>query len=130
MDAWCGDSPGGNSEVLLKDCLINLVVMTPSAILLSIGSGFFLLSWCSNRSPCDVTNSPKWVRYPGHSLRWALTFVLISLHVLEVTEGVLMQTLYASSPILHLYVPGLLAVLAYCASLIFYNLTETFNSPR
>lgn len=55
--------------------------------------------------------------------------VIWQVQVLEVTEAVLVQ-LRAAGPVMHLYIPGIMALITYMLTLLFYDITETFNLPR
>ena len=68
------------------------------------------------------------MRFPGHSLRWLLSFTAIYIQILEVTEAVLSGTMYQGVK-LHLYLPHVMAFICTISTLAFYDFTETHNIP-
>lgn len=55
----------------------------PSLLLLVSPSG-----WGSQSSKVHIHHS-TWLHFPGHNLRWILTFMLLFILVCEIAEGIL-----------------------------------------
>ncbi|XP_038067188.1 ATP-binding cassette sub-family C member 9-like [Patiria miniata] len=76
------------------------------------------------------SNSEYLIRFPGHSIRWPVTIILLILLLASLAEGILtdetyIQSLGASRP--HLYVPPICALVAISFSLVYYQYMEIWK---
>lgn len=54
--------------------------------------GMFLCpGWGSQSSKVQIHHN-TWLHFPGHNLRWILTFTLLFVHVCEIAEGIVSNT--------------------------------------
>ncbi|CAB1323516.1 unnamed protein product, partial [Coregonus sp. 'balchen'] len=86
------------------------------------------LSWGSQSSKVHIHHS-TWLHFPGHNLRWLLTFILLFVLVCEIAEGIVSDG-FTQSLHLHLYMPAGLAFMAGITSIIYYHNIETSNFPK
>ena len=49
---------------------------------------YLLAGWGSQSSKVHIHHS-TWLHFPGHNLRWILTFMLLFVLVCEIAEGIL-----------------------------------------
>lgn len=49
------------------------------------------LGWGSQSSKVQIHHN-TWLHFPGHNLRWILTFTLLFVHVCEIAEGIVSNT--------------------------------------
>lgn len=56
-------------------------------LFISLSPVFFFLGWGSQSSKVHIHHS-TWLHFPGHNLRWLLTFVLLFILVCEIAEGI------------------------------------------
>lgn len=49
------------------------------------------VGWGSQSSKVQIHHN-TWLHFPGHSLRWILTFTLLFVHVCEIAEGIVSNT--------------------------------------
>lgn len=87
-----------STDVPVEPCLISIVVAvpkhspglyarsSPKAKLLTFSSP--LAGWGSQSSKVHIHHS-TWLHFPGHNLRWILTFILLFVLVCEISEGIL-----------------------------------------
>lgn len=64
---------------------------SPSLLQVSSTSHLFLsltAGWGSQSSKVHIHHS-TWLHFPGHNLRWILTFMLLFVLVCEIAEGIL-----------------------------------------
>lgn len=57
------------------------------AFYFSVSCVCFFLGWGSQSSKVHIHHS-TWLHFPGHNLRWLLTFVLLFILVCEIAEGI------------------------------------------
>ncbi|EGW12081.1 ATP-binding cassette transporter sub-family C member 8, partial [Cricetulus griseus] len=84
--------------------------------------------WGRQRSQVHIHHS-TWLHFPGHNLRWILTFILLFVLVCEIAEGILSDGVTESRH-LHLYMPAGMAFLAAVTSVVYYHNIETSNFPK
>ncbi|KFP13086.1 ATP-binding cassette sub-family C member 8, partial [Egretta garzetta] len=89
---------------------------------------FFCLGWGSQSSKVHIHHS-TWLHFPGHNLRWILTFILLFVLVCEIAEGIVSDGV-SESRHLHLYMPAGMAFLAAITSVVYYHNIETSNFPK
>ncbi|NXX31940.1 ABCC8 protein, partial [Nicator chloris] len=87
-----------------------------------------LLGWGSQSSKVHIHHS-TWLHFPGHNLRWILTFILLFVLVCEIAEGIVSDGV-SESRHLHLYMPAGMAFLAAITSVVYYHNIETSNFPK
>ncbi|KTF76253.1 hypothetical protein cypCar_00028818, partial [Cyprinus carpio] len=86
------------------------------------------VGWGSQSSKVHIHHS-TWLHFPGHNLRWILTFILLFIIVCEIAEGIVSDG-FNQSVHLHLYMPSCLAFMAAITSIIYYHNIETSNFPK
>uniref|UniRef100_A0A452VG83 ATP binding cassette subfamily C member 8 n=1 Tax=Ursus maritimus TaxID=29073 RepID=A0A452VG83_URSMA len=84
--------------------------------------------WGSQSSKVHIHHS-TWLHFPGHNLRWILTFMLLFVLVCEIAEGILSDGVTESRH-LHLYMPAGMAFMAAVTSVVYYHNIETSNFPK
>uniref|UniRef100_A0A8C0FEU1 ATP binding cassette subfamily C member 8 n=1 Tax=Bubo bubo TaxID=30461 RepID=A0A8C0FEU1_BUBBB len=89
---------------------------------------FSCLGWGSQSSKVHIHHS-TWLHFPGHNLRWILTFILLFVLVCEIAEGIVSDGV-SDSRHLHLYMPAGMAFLAAITSVVYYHNIETSNFPK
>nr|XP_023406582.1 ATP-binding cassette sub-family C member 8 isoform X4 [Loxodonta africana] len=95
----------------------------PACLSLSLPAG-----WGSQSSKVHIHHS-TWLHFPGHNLRWILTFMLLFVLVCEIAEGILSDGVTESRH-LHLYMPAGMAFMAAVTSVVYYHNIETSNFPK
>lgn len=65
----------------MQELCVSLLLRKLSIIL------FSLLGWGSQSSKVHIHHS-TWLHFPGHNLRWILTFILLFVLVCEIAEGI------------------------------------------
>ncbi|XP_075704168.1 ATP-binding cassette sub-family C member 8-like, partial [Rhinoderma darwinii] len=128
--SFCGtdnDSTAYNVDngVLNNGCFVDALNVVPHVFLLFITFPILFIGWGSQSSKVHIHHS-TWLHFPGHNLRWILTFILLFVLVCEIAEGIVS----AGSRHLHLYMPALMAFLAGITSIIYYHNIETSNFPK
>ena len=124
--AFCGGPDRSrysqNPFVLGNECFIDGVNCLPHIItILAIIPVLIIL----NKSRFGA--SGPWVHYPGHNLRWLLTFILVVVNFAEILEGVISDI---GGTHLHLFLPDVLSLLAAICTIAYYHNAEQWNSPR
>ncbi len=125
MVRFCGPA---SPAAAVSECTADFLELVASSVFVFSSLLFVVIIWC--RVTGEHRNKRLWVRFPGHSLRWILTMCLISVQVLEVTEGLLSVLLHNNDIYLHFFVPCLLSTLASVVSLLVYDVGEVHNSPK
>ncbi|XP_040265862.1 ATP-binding cassette sub-family C member 8 isoform X1 [Bufo bufo] len=131
--AFCGtdnDSSAYNVDggVLNNGCFVDALNVVPHVFLLFITFPILFIGWGSQSSKVHIHHS-TWLHFPGHNLRWILTFILLFVLVCEIAEGVVSDG-FSQSRHLHLYMPAVMAFLAGITSIIYYHNIETSNFPK
>ncbi|XP_054632452.1 ATP-binding cassette sub-family C member 8 isoform X4 [Dunckerocampus dactyliophorus] len=131
--AFCGSE--NNSEaynvdggVLNNGCFLDALNVGPHVFLLFITFPILFIGWGSQSSKVHIHHS-TWLHFPGHNLRWLLTFVLLFILVCEIAEGIVSDG-FSQSHHLHLYMPAGLAFMAAITSIVYYHNIETSNFPK
>ncbi|CAB1346304.1 unnamed protein product, partial [Coregonus sp. 'balchen'] len=70
-----------------------------------------------------------WLHFPGHNLRWILTFTLLFVHVCEIAEGIVSNKQMDTNH-LHLFMPAFMGFIAATTSVVYYHNIETSNFPK
>ncbi|KAL7867480.1 hypothetical protein SRHO_G00088640 [Serrasalmus rhombeus] len=84
--------------------------------------------WGSQSSKVQIHHN-TWLHFPGHNLRWILTFTLLFVHVCEIAEGIVSNT-WMKSNHLHLFLPAFMGFIAATTSVVYYHNIETANFPK
>ena len=111
-------------------CLVNGLGTIPHAAFLLLSSLVLLLVGCC--TGYRRIHTKYLLVYPGHSVRWLLTILLLVLVLASIGEGVMTDETYQawqqpSQP--HLYVPSIVAFLAVAMSLVYYHHMELWQLP-
>ncbi|TNN59789.1 ATP-binding cassette sub-family C member 8 [Liparis tanakae] len=131
--AFCGNENNSmaynvDSGVLNNGCFLDALNVVPHVFLLFITFPILFIGWGSQSSKVHIHHS-TWLHFPGHNLRWLLTFVLLFILVCEIAEGIVSDG-FSKSPHLHLYMPAGLAFMAGITSIVYYHNIETSNFPK
>uniref|UniRef100_A0A7N6ARD5 ATP-binding cassette, sub-family C (CFTR/MRP), member 8 n=1 Tax=Anabas testudineus TaxID=64144 RepID=A0A7N6ARD5_ANATE len=131
--AFCGNENNSvaynvDGGVLNNGCFLDALNVVPHVFLLFITFPILFVGWGSQSSKVHIHHS-TWLHFPGHNLRWLLTFVLLFILVCEIAEGIVSDG-FSQSLHLHLYMPAALAFMAGITSIIYYHNIETSNFPK
>ncbi|XP_022411345.1 ATP-binding cassette sub-family C member 8 isoform X12 [Delphinapterus leucas] len=131
--AFCGSENHSaayrvDQGVLNNGCFVDALNVVPHVFLLFITFPILFIGWGSQSSKVHIHHS-TWLHFPGHNLRWILTFMLLFVLVCEIAEGILSDGVTESRH-LHLYMPAGMAFMAAVTSVIYYHNIETSNFPR
>ncbi|XP_075996169.1 ATP-binding cassette sub-family C member 8 [Genypterus blacodes] len=131
--AFCGNDNNSvaynvDKGVLNNGCFLDALNVVPHVFLLFITFPILFIGWGSQSSKVHIHHS-TWLHFPGHNLRWLLTFVLLFVLVCEIAEGIVSDG-FSVSLHLHLYMPAALAFMAAITSIIYYHNIETSNFPK
>uniref|UniRef100_A0A8C2HV94 ATP-binding cassette, sub-family C (CFTR/MRP), member 8 n=1 Tax=Cyprinus carpio TaxID=7962 RepID=A0A8C2HV94_CYPCA len=131
--AFCGNDNNSaaynvDAGVLNNGCFLDALTVVPHVFLLFITFPILFIGWGSQSSKVHIHHS-TWLHFPGHNLRWILTFILLFIIVCEIAEGIVSDG-FNQSVHLHLYMPSCLAFMAAITSIIFYHNIETSNFPK
>uniref|UniRef100_A0A8B9R443 ATP-binding cassette, sub-family C (CFTR/MRP), member 8 n=1 Tax=Astyanax mexicanus TaxID=7994 RepID=A0A8B9R443_ASTMX len=114
--------------VLNNGCFLDALTVVPHVFLLFITFPILFIGWGSQSSKVHIHHS-TWLHFPGHHLRWILTFILLFVLVCEIAEGIVSDG-FTQSLHLHLYMPSCLAFMAAITSIVYYHNIETSNFPK
>uniref|UniRef100_A0A6J0UD00 ATP-binding cassette sub-family C member 8 isoform X1 n=1 Tax=Pogona vitticeps TaxID=103695 RepID=A0A6J0UD00_9SAUR len=131
--AFCGTENNSaaykvNNGVLNNGCFVDALNVVPHVFLLFITFPILFIGWGSQSSKVHIHHS-TWLHFPGHNLRWILTFILLFVLVCEIAEGIVSDGV-SESRHLHLYMPPGMAFLAAITSIVYYHNIETSNFPK
>ncbi|XP_077309834.1 ATP-binding cassette sub-family C member 8 isoform X2 [Lithobates pipiens] len=131
--AFCGTDNNSaaynvDNGVLNNGCFVDALNVVPHVFLLFITFPILFIGWGSQSSKVHIHHS-TWLHFPGHNLRWILTFILLFVLVCEIAEGIVSDG-SSKSRHLHLYMPAVMAFLAAITSIIYYHNIETSNFPK
>ncbi|KAM9660359.1 ATP-binding cassette sub-family C member 8 isoform 2-T2 [Trichechus inunguis] len=131
--AFCGsenhsDAYRVDHGVLNNGCFVDALNVVPHVFLLFITFPILFIGWGSQSSKVHIHHS-TWLHFPGHNLRWILTFMLLFVLVCEIAEGILSDGVTESHH-LHLYMPAGMAFMAAVTSVVYYHNIETSNFPK
>ncbi|XP_034445063.1 ATP-binding cassette sub-family C member 8 isoform X2 [Hippoglossus hippoglossus] len=131
--AFCGNENNSvaynvDGGVLNNGCFLDALNVVPHVFLLFITFPILFIGWGSQSSKVHIHHS-TWLHFPGHNLRWLLTFVLLFVLVCEIAEGIVSDG-FSQSLHLHLYMPAGLAFMAGITSIVYYHNIETSNFPK
>ncbi|XP_041441704.1 ATP-binding cassette sub-family C member 9 isoform X3 [Xenopus laevis] len=130
--SFCGSntnfSYNVNNGVLNNICFLDALNLVPHVFLLFITFPILFIGWGSQSSKVQIHHN-TWLHFPGHNLRWILTFALLFVHVCEIAEGIVSDTKMLSCH-LHLFMPAIIGFIAATTSIIYYHNIETSNFPK
>uniref|UniRef100_A0A3Q2YN10 ATP-binding cassette, sub-family C (CFTR/MRP), member 9 n=1 Tax=Hippocampus comes TaxID=109280 RepID=A0A3Q2YN10_HIPCM len=111
--------------MLNNGCFVDALNLVPHVFLLFITFPILFIGWGSQSSKVQIHHN-TWLHFPGHNLRWILTFSLLFVHVCEFAEGVVMM----DTNHLHLFMPAFMGFVAATTSVVYYHNIETSNFPK
>uniref|UniRef100_A0A3Q2WHX2 ATP-binding cassette, sub-family C (CFTR/MRP), member 8 n=1 Tax=Haplochromis burtoni TaxID=8153 RepID=A0A3Q2WHX2_HAPBU len=131
--AFCGNENNSmaynvDGGVLNNGCFLDALNVVPHVFVLFITFPILFIGWGSQSSKVHIHHS-TWLHFPGHNLRWLLTFILLFILVCEIAEGIVSDG-FSQSLHLHLYMPAALAFMAGITSIVYYHNIETSNFPK
>ncbi|XP_075886008.1 ATP-binding cassette sub-family C member 9 isoform X3 [Nelusetta ayraudi] len=131
--SFCGSEEGNNAYsvmqgVLNNGCFVDALNLVPHVFLLFITFPILFIGWGSQSSKVQIHHN-TWLHFPGHNLRWILTFSLLFVHVCEFAEGVVSNQMMKTNH-LHLFVPAFMGFVAATTSVVYYHNIETSNFPK
>ncbi|XP_056311752.1 ATP-binding cassette sub-family C member 9 isoform X1 [Danio aesculapii] len=131
--SFCGNDRGSNAYsvengVLDNGCFVDALNLVPHVFLLFITFPILFIGWGSQSSKVQIHHN-TWLHFPGHNMRWILTFTLLFVHVCEIAEGIVSNTQMDSNH-LHLFLPALMGFIAATTSVVYYHNIETANFPK
>ncbi|XP_037552133.1 ATP-binding cassette sub-family C member 9 [Nematolebias whitei] len=131
--AFCGSNKNltpykieGN--VLKNGCFVDALNLVPHVFLLFITFPILFIGWGSQSSKVQIHHN-TWLHFPGHNMRWILTFLLLFVHVCEFTEGLVASNVMGHNH-LHLFMPAFMGFIAATTSVVYYHNIETSNFPK
>ncbi|XP_036614909.1 ATP-binding cassette sub-family C member 9 isoform X1 [Trichosurus vulpecula] len=129
--SFCGNNISSydiKEGVLQNVCFVDALNLVPHVFLLFITFPILFIGWGSQSSKVQIHHN-TWLHFPGHNLRWILTFVLLFVHVCEIAEGIVSDT-HMESRHLHLFMPAVMGFVATTTSIVYYHNIETSNFPK
>uniref|UniRef100_A0A3Q2T544 ATP-binding cassette, sub-family C (CFTR/MRP), member 9 n=1 Tax=Fundulus heteroclitus TaxID=8078 RepID=A0A3Q2T544_FUNHE len=129
--SFCGNNkvPNGSysvdNGVLNNGCFVDALNLVPHVFLLFITFPILFIGWGSQSSKVQIHHN-TWLHFPGHNMRWILTFLLLFIHVCEFAEGIVSNT----TNHLHLFMPAFMGFIAATTSVVYYHNIETSNFPK
>ncbi|GLD48246.1 ATP-binding cassette sub-family C member 9-like isoform X3 [Lates japonicus] len=131
--SFCGNDDGVNAYsvgkgVLNNGCFVDALNLVPHVFLLFITFPILFIGWGSQSSKVQIHHN-TWLHFPGHNLRWILTFLLLFVHVCEFAEGIVSNEMMVTDH-LHLYMPAFMGFVAATTSVVYYHNIETSNFPK
>ncbi|XP_051818613.1 ATP-binding cassette sub-family C member 9 isoform X3 [Antechinus flavipes] len=129
--SFCGDNISSydiKEGVLQNACFVDALNLVPHVFLLFITFPILFIGWGSQSSKVQIHHN-TWLHFPGHNLRWILTFALLFVHVCEIAEGIVSDAQMESRH-LHLFMPAVMGFVATTTSIVYYHNIETSNFPK
>ncbi|XP_076578085.1 ATP-binding cassette sub-family C member 9 isoform X1 [Chaetodon auriga] len=114
--------------VLNNGCFVDALNLVPHVFLLFITFPILFIGWGSQSSKVQIHHN-TWLHFPGHNLRWILTFSLLFVHVCEFAEGIVSNKMMQTNH-LHLFMPAFMGFIAATTSVVYYHNIETSNFPK
>ncbi|XP_035472633.1 ATP-binding cassette sub-family C member 9 isoform X1 [Scophthalmus maximus] len=136
--SFCGndDAYGVENGTLNNGCFVDALNLVPHVFLLFITFPILFIGWGSQSSKVQIHHN-TWLHFPGHNLRWILTFSLLFVHVCEFAEGIVSNKSVETTGRwtmgtnhLHLYMPAFMGFVAATTSVVYYHNIETSNFPK
>ncbi|XP_044042039.1 ATP-binding cassette sub-family C member 9 isoform X8 [Siniperca chuatsi] len=131
--SFCGNDKDINAYsveegVLNNGCFVDALNLVPHVFLLFITFPILFIGWGSQSSKVQIHHN-TWLHFPGHNLRWILTFSLLFVHVCEFAEGIVSNKMMETNH-LHLFMPAFMGFIAATTSVVYYHNIETSNFPK
>ncbi|CAM5079588.1 unnamed protein product [Natator depressus] len=130
--AFCGNDNASaydiSAGVLKNVCFVDALNLVPHVFLLFITFPILFIGWGSQSSKVQIHHN-TWLHFPGHNLRWILTFTLLFVHVCEIAEGIVSDAQMKSRH-LHLFLPAMMGFVAATTAIVYYHNIETSNFPK
>uniref|UniRef100_A0A674JAH3 ATP binding cassette subfamily C member 9 n=1 Tax=Terrapene triunguis TaxID=2587831 RepID=A0A674JAH3_9SAUR len=130
--AFCGNDNASaydiSAGVLKNVCFVDALNLVPHVFLLFITFPILFIGWGSQSSKVQIHHN-TWLHFPGHNLRWILTFTLLFVHVCEIAEGIVSDANMKSRH-LHLFLPAMMGFVAATTAIVYYHNIETSNFPK
>ncbi|XP_023370472.1 ATP-binding cassette sub-family C member 9 [Otolemur garnettii] len=129
--SFCGNNVSSYNiydGVLENTCFVDALNLVPHVFLLFITFPILFIGWGSQSSKVQIHHN-TWLHFPGHNLRWILTFALLFVHVCEIAEGIVSDSRRESRH-LHLFMPAVMGFVATTTSIVYYHNIETSNFPK
>ncbi|XP_058841528.1 ATP-binding cassette sub-family C member 9-like isoform X3 [Acipenser ruthenus] len=130
--SFCGNDNASaysvDDGVLDNGCFVDALNLVPHVFLLFITFPILFIGWGSQSSKVQIHHN-TWLHFPGHNMRWILTFTLLFVHVCETAEGIVSDG-YMKSRHLHLFLPAFMGFIASTTSVVYYHNIETSNFPK
>ncbi|KAM3587549.1 uncharacterized protein V6R79_008826 [Siganus canaliculatus] len=131
--SFCGSENGTNAYSVTEGvwnngCFVDALNLVPHVFLLFITFPILFIGWGSQSSKVQIHHN-TWLHFPGHNLRWILTFSLLFVHVCEFAEGVVSNKAMDTNH-LHLFMPAFMGFVAATTSVVYYHNIETSNFPK
>ncbi|XP_030621036.1 ATP-binding cassette sub-family C member 8 [Chanos chanos] len=130
--SFCGNDNSSaynvDRGILNNGCFLDALGLVPHVFLLFSTFPILFIGWGSQSSKVHIHHT-TWLHFPGHSLRWLLTFALLFVLVCEIAEGIVSDG-FSQSRHLHLYMTPGLALLSTITSIVYYHNIETANFPK
>ncbi|XP_048355473.1 ATP-binding cassette sub-family C member 9 isoform X9 [Sphaerodactylus townsendi] len=130
--AFCGTDNSSAYDIsggfLRNVCFLDALNLVPHVFLLFITFPILFIGWGTQSSKVQIHHN-TWLHFPGHNLRWILTFTLLFVHVCEIGEGIVSDT-HLQSRHLHLFLPAIMGFVAATTSIVYYHNIETSNFPK
>ncbi|XP_059181762.1 ATP-binding cassette sub-family C member 9 isoform X2 [Centropristis striata] len=114
--------------VLNNGCFVDALNLVPHVVLLFITFPILFIGWGSQSSKVQIHHN-TWLHFPGHNMRWILTFSLLFVHVCEFAEGIVSNQMQNTNH-LHLFMPAFMGFVAATTSVVYYHNIETSNFPK
>ncbi|XP_061922297.1 ATP-binding cassette sub-family C member 9 isoform X2 [Entelurus aequoreus] len=115
--------------MLNNGCFVDALNLVPHVFLLFITFPILFIGWGSQSSKVQIHHN-TWLHFPGHNLRWILTFLLLFVHVCEFAEGLVSNNRMMDTNHLHLFMPAFMGFVAATTSVVYYHNIETSNFPK
>ncbi|XP_041833390.1 ATP-binding cassette sub-family C member 9 isoform X2 [Melanotaenia boesemani] len=129
--SFCGnnkDAYNVGKNVLNNGCFVDALNLVPHVFLLFITFPILFIGWGSQSSKVQIHHN-TWLHFPGHNMRWILTFLLLFVHVCEFAEGIVSNNVMTTNH-LHLFMPAFMGFIAATTSVVYYHNIETSNFPK
>ncbi|KAM4569453.1 ATP-binding cassette sub-family C member 9 isoform 1-T2 [Odontesthes bonariensis] len=128
--SFCGNNVAYSVEkgVLNNGCFVDALNLVPHVFLLFITFPILFIGWGSQSSKVQIHHN-TWLHFPGHNMRWILTFLLLFVHVCEFAEGLVSNNVMKTNH-LHLFMPAFIGFIAATTSVVYYHNIETSNFPK
>ncbi|XP_047431170.1 ATP-binding cassette sub-family C member 9 isoform X7 [Mugil cephalus] len=131
--SFCGNNKDINpysveNGTLNNGCFVDALNLVPHVFLLFITFPILFIGWGSQSSKVQIHHN-TWLHFPGHNMRWILTFLLLFVHVCEFAEGIVSNRVMSTNH-LHLFMPAFMGFVAATTSVVYYHNIETSNFPK